>query len=101
MRSKFNSLLIPLVLSLATPAWAQLDRCLEAHGGLSKWREFGGVEYDLIWKSIKGERKDHHLFDLQNRSGLIRSDKYTLGSSGGAVWVKPGLDALGGMPPRF
>jgi Family of unknown function (DUF6503) len=91
-------------LSLATfvtPAFGQLDRCLEAHGGLAKWRGFAGVEYDLAWKSAKEDQKDHQLFDLRDRSGLITSDKYTLGSSGGEVWVKPGLDALGGTPPRF
>lgn len=94
-------LLIVSLAAVASPAFGQLDRCLEAHGGLTKWRNFSGVEYDLTWKSAKGERKDHQLFDLQSRSGLITSDKYALGSSGGEVWVKPGLDALGGIPPRF
>ena len=94
-------LLFASLAGAASPALAQLDRCLEAHGGLAKWRSFAGVEYDLAWKSAKGDQKDHQLFDLRNRSGLITSDKYTLGSSGGEVWVKPGLDALGGTPPRF
>ena len=89
------------LLVLATPAFAQLDRCLEAHGGLTKWRSYAGVEYDLTWKSAKGEKKDHQLFDLHNRTGLITSEKYTLGSDGHEVWIKPGLDALGGTPPRF
>ncbi len=35
------------------------------------------------------------------RAGLITSEKYTLGSNGKEVWIKPGLDALGGTPPRF
>ncbi|MGI8891695.1 MAG: DUF6503 family protein [Chthoniobacterales bacterium] len=87
--------------AFVSPARAQLDRCLEAHGGLSKWRSFAGVEYDLTWKSAKGEKKDHQLFDLHTRDGLITSDKYSLGSSHGEVWVKPGLAALGGTPPRF
>ncbi len=90
------------LLVLATPAFAQLDRTLIAHGRLDKWRNFGGVEYDLIWKSgQKGDKQEHQLFDLQNRSGLITSDAYSLGSSNGEVWIKPGLDALGGTPPRF
>ena len=101
MQYRFCSLPGVLLLVLATPAFAQLDRCLDAHGGLAKWRGFAGVEYDLTWKSAKGVRTDHQLFDLQTRSGLITSDKYTLGSSGGEVWVKPGLEALGGTPPRF
>lgn len=101
MQYRFSSLPGVLLLVLATPAFAQLDRCLDAQGGLAKWRGFAGVEYDLTWKSAKGVRTDHQLFDLQTRSGLITSDKYTLGSSGGEVWVNPGLDALGGTPPRF
>ncbi|MEO8440332.1 MAG: DUF6503 family protein [Spartobacteria bacterium] len=102
MRINLHSSLILLVLIAFSPAaFAQLDRCLEAHGGLATWRGFAGVEYDLTWKSAKGEKKDHQLFDLRNRSGLITSDSYTLGSDGREVWVKPGVDALGGTPPRF
>lgn len=66
---------------------------------MEKWRAFAGVEYDMIWKSAKGERHDHQLFNLQDRSGLITSEKYILGSEQGEVWIKPGLDALGGMLP--
>ena len=91
---------LSLVASVAS-ASDQLDRCLEAHGGLAKWRRFAGVEYDLAWQSAKGELRDHQLFDLKSRAGLISSDKYTLGTSGGEVWITPGLDALGGTPPRF
>lgn len=86
---------------LVPSLFAQLDKCLQAHGGLTKWHSFGGVEYDLTWKSAKGERKDHQLFDLHSRAGLITSEKYSLGKEGNEVWVKPGLDALGGMPARF
>jgi hypothetical protein len=85
------------LLAVAIPAFAQLDRCLDAHGGLTKWRGFGGLEFDLTWKNAK----DHELFDLHNRSALITSAKYTLGRSGDEVWIHPGLDALGGTPPRF
>jgi len=89
------------LVALATPAFGQLDRSLEAHGGLTKWRSYRGVEFDLTWENAKGDRHDHQLFDLQSRAGLITSEKYTVGSSGGEVWIKPGLDALGGIPPRF
>ncbi len=94
-------LLLLSLLALATPAFGQLGSALDAHGGLEKWHAFAGVEYDLIWKNAQGEKHDHELFNLQNRSGLITSDKYTIGSSDGKVWIKPGLDALGGTPPRF
>jgi hypothetical protein len=91
-------------LSLAafvTPAFGQLERCLDAHGGLARWHSFGGVEYDLASKFGKEDQEEHQLFDLRTRAGLITSEKYTLGSNGQEVWIKPGLDALGGTPPRF
>ncbi len=90
-----------LLLALASPAFAQLQPCLEAHGGLAKWQSFGGLEFDLTWQNAKGAKHDHELFDLHSRDGLITSEKYTLGRDGGTVWIKPGLDALGGTPPRF
>ncbi len=82
-------------------AFAQLDRALEAHGGLAKWKSFGSVEFDQVWTSARGVKKDHQLFDLRSRDGLITSDTYILGASKGEVWIKPALDALGGTPPRF
>ena len=98
MKCRFLALSL---LALASPAFAQFDRCLDAHGGLTKWRSFGGLAFDLTWKTAKGERHDHELFDLHNRSALITGAKYTLGRNGDEVWIKPGLDALGGTPPRF
>ncbi|MFN2476407.1 MAG: DUF6503 family protein [Chthoniobacterales bacterium] len=82
-------------------ASAQLDRAFEAHGGTAKWKSFGSVQFDQTWTSAKGVKKDHQLFDLHSRDGLITSDAYTLGATKGEVWIKPALDALGGTPPRF
>lgn len=84
-----------------SPASAQLDRSIEAHGGGAKWKSFGSVEFDQTWTSAKGVKKDHQLFDLRTRDGLVASDAYTLGANNGEVWIKPSLDALGGTPPRF
>jgi hypothetical protein len=89
------------ILSLATPCFGQLERCLDAHGENARWRSFGSVEYDLTWENAKGARKDHQLFNLRTRDGLITSPAYTLGSAKGEVWITPGLDVLGGTPPRF
>jgi hypothetical protein len=90
-----------LWLSVAVPCFGQLERCFEAHGSVGKWQELGRVEYDLTWEGSQGTRKDHQLFNLKTREGLITSAEYTLGSTRGEVWIKPGVDALGGMPPRF
>lgn len=80
---------------------AQIERGVEAHGGLAKWRSFGTVEYDSTFENAKGVKQDHQLFNLHTRDGLITSAAYTLGASKGEVWIKPRLDALGGTPPRF
>lgn len=90
-----------LLAFVASPAFAQLDAAFQAHGGRAKWQSYSGVQFDQTWTSAKGVKKDHQLFDLHSREGLITSDAYSLGSSHGEVWVKPGLDALGGTPPRF
>lgn len=89
------------IFSLASPCFAQLDRCFDAHGSVGKWQSLGSVEYDLTWEGGKGTRKDHQFFDLKSRDGLIAGAEYALGSNKGQVWIKPGLEALGGTPPRF
>ncbi len=86
---------------LGASAFAQLERAFEIHGGLAKWQSYGSVEFDLSWAGAKGTKKDHQLFDLRSREGLITSDKYSLGASQGEVWIKPNPAALGGTPPRF
>jgi hypothetical protein len=98
---QFRRLLFASLLFLAGSAFGQIGETLDAHGGYEKWRAQAGVEFDLTWRSNKGDRHDHQLFDLGTRSGLITSEKYTVGSDHGQVWVKPALDALGGIPPRF
>jgi len=85
-------------ISLAS---GQLESYIESHGGLAGWKSFGSVRYELTWTSAKGTRRDEQMFDLRTRDGLIKSGAYTRGSSGGAVWIQPSLDALGGTPPRF
>ena len=90
-----------LVLLFAASAPAQLEKAFDAHGGVAKWRSHGSVEFDLAWTMGGSVQKDHHLFDLRRRDGLITSDKYTLGANAGQVWIKPAIDALGGTPPRF
>ena len=57
MQLRFCRLVLVSLLSLAQPAFAQLDRTLEAHGGLQKWRGFAGVEYDLSGRFGKGRSK--------------------------------------------
>ncbi len=101
IRRSLLAVAIALSLGSLTPASAQIDAAVKAHGGLEKWQSYGSVEYDCTFKNAKGTKVDHQLFNLRNRDGLITADAYTLGSSNGEVWIKPALDALGGTPPRF
>ena len=94
-------LAILISLSASSAMHAQIERSVEAHGGVAKWRSFGSVEYDLTYERPKGEKREHQLFDLRTRDGLITSADYTLGATKGEVWIKPGIEALGGTPPRF
>ena len=90
-----------LLLGFVPGSFAQIDRAVAAHGGLEKWQSHGGVEFDLSWASAKGTLKDHQLFNLRSRDGLITADNYSLGAQHGEVWIKPNAAALGGKPPRF
>ena len=95
------SLIAALAVSASPLALGQIDRAVEAHGGLAKWQSFRGVEYDLSYERPTGTKRDHQLFDLRSREGLITADNYTLGAAKGEVWIKPGPAALGATPPRF
>ncbi len=102
-RISCGSAVLALALLSLVPdqTFAQIEKCVEAHGGLSKWQSFGTVEYDLAYQRPKGEKRDHQVFNLHTRDGLITSDAYTLGASQGEVWIKPNAEAMGGTPPRF
>ena len=94
-------LALALLSLVPEQTFAQIEKSVEAHGGLSKWQSFGTVEYDLAYQRPKGEKRDHQVFNLHTRDGLITSDAYTLGASQGEVWIKPNAEAMGGTPPRF
>lgn len=95
------NIVVFLVLTLAGDAFGQLEATYDAHGGLALWRSYRTVEYDMVWESPRRVLKDQQTFDLKTRNGLIRGENYLLGADGKDVWIRPGLDALGGMPPRF
>lgn len=101
-RAHLAAVVAALVTLSAPPlARAQMDRSIEAHGGLPKWQSFGTVRYDVAWQRPNGTKREHQLFDLRSRDGLITGDEYTLGASRGEVWIKPSADALGRTPARF
>lgn len=77
----------------------ELKACLEAHGGLKKWRSFGSLEYDRATAKGGG---DHSIIDLRNRKDLVKNDTaYTVGFDGTDAWITPGKDAMRSAPRFF
>ncbi len=75
----------------------ELKVCLEAHGGLDVWRQFGGLEYDRVTKTGTG---DHSIIDLYTRKDLVKNDTaYTVGYDGANVWITPDRETI--KSPRF
>ncbi|MBX2821277.1 MAG: hypothetical protein KTR29_16400 [Rhodothermaceae bacterium] len=73
-----------------------LDKSIEAHGGIDRWRSFGSLEFTFG----RGDRVEQHHIDLHSRRTLITTDEYQIGYDGSDVWITPGLDAFSGSP-RF
>lgn len=75
----------------------ELKDCIEAHGGLSTWKGFGGLAYDRLSSSNAG---DHSIIDLYSRKDLVSNDTaYTIGFDGSNVWITPNMDKM--KSPRF
>ena len=73
-----------------------LDRGIQAHGGLDTWQSFLSLEFDLV----QGEKREHHIVDLQNRDVLIRGSSYSIGYHNGDAWVLSPTEEYAGSP-RF
>lgn len=79
-----------------------LEQCLQAHGGLAAWAEYGTLEYDFSRDVGGTEAQDHQLVDLPTRRVRITSDAYTIVDAATDVWIAPDRDALTyGASPRF
>lgn len=101
---RLKLILFLLTLSALTqPASAQLEKTFEAHGGLKKWQAQKQLDVAVDFKFGPFAFKDKQMFNLQSRQMRIESAKYIIGQTGDEVWVKSdsGMNALGGMPPRF
>jgi hypothetical protein len=103
VRGRPNRCLLILLFVAATVSQvrAQLDPCIEAYGGKSVWDDQGTVTYDANFNFGGDKLQDHQLFDLKSRDGLIKGEKYELGSDGQKVWIKPDAKALGNLPARL
>ena len=66
------------------------EKALQAHGGLSQFKEYKSLEYNLEnWPfSKKAPLSDLQRVDLKTRKVLIEGDGYRLGYNGDEVWVE-------------
>ena len=79
-----------------------LGEVLEAHGGLAKYRQFGGMKYEMVGFPLTPavSKPSTSTVDLVSRNNRIESEAYTIGFDGKQAWSKPGPDAVG-LPARF
>lgn len=77
-----------------------LDKFLDAHGGLDRWKSYGTLSYDLQG-TLGREKQEHHIVDLNSRKVLIENDSFNIGMNGEQVWITPDKATFGKMSPRF
>lgn len=87
----------------ATPAATEtslpdlLQKALQAHGGLDRWRSMKSMRYTVE----RAGKPEQHLIDLATRRVLITHADYQVGFDGQEVWVAPNLAAFGDGSARF
>lgn len=80
---------------------AYFEQVLQAHGGLEKWQQFGGMQYELQTDLGGNPATETHIIDLKTRKDLVKGGDYTIGFDGQQVWVSPNRAAYPGKSARF
>lgn len=80
---------------------AYFEQVLQAHGGLEKWQQFGGMQYELQTDLGGNPATETHIIDLKTRKDLVKGGDYTIGYDGQQVWVSPTRAAYPGKSARF
>ncbi len=63
-----------------------LQKLLGAHGGLSTWKQYQSLEFDLNSELGDKSSSQHSVVDLKNRYERIRYAEYEMGYNGGTYW---------------
>ena len=74
-----------------------LQKGLQAHGGLDRWRSME----TMIYTVERMDKPEQHLIDLDSRKVLLTHENYTVGFDGQEVWVTPDKAAFGSGSARF
>lgn len=91
------------VRSSGEPAALELlDQMLAAHGGLDRYRAFGGMQYTMIGfpLSEKTRMPNTSTVDLVTRWNRIEGQGYTVGFDGQSSWSMP-VATASGVPTRL
>jgi len=100
-------------LSLASPGWGssgdnelkgrqQLEKTLQAHGGLSNWQRYGSLAYTMKGFPLTGQtaKPNRSTVDLKTRTNRIEGPDFVVGFDGTRSWSTPGPKSTG-LPTRF
>ena len=74
-----------------------IQKMFDAHGGLEKWNAMSSLSYHVT----RGDRKEIHTIDLNNRNVLINGDGYDIGFNGQQAWISPDKTGWPDARPRF
>jgi hypothetical protein len=74
-----------------------VQKVLEAHGGLEKWDKMNFLTYRLK----RGDKNELHQIDLKSRKVRLEGGEWVIGFDGEEVWVSPDKASYGGSSARF
>lgn len=74
-----------------------LDKCIAAHGGMTLWKSFEGLEYNLD----DNGKMVYQLTHLKDRRAYLKSKKYEVGFDSEVAWAKPDALEVSGKSAAF
>ena len=74
-----------------------LNKCISAHGGMTKWNSFEALEYNL---NDKGKMV-YQITQLKDRRAYIKSKEYEVGFDGKVTWALPDASKVSGKSAAF
>ncbi|MUH37971.1 hypothetical protein D9O36_19130 [Zobellia amurskyensis] len=74
-----------------------LDKCINAHGGIKKWKSFTGISYNLE----ENGKTVYQLTNIKDRRAYLKSDDYEVGFDGKVAWAKPDASKIPGKSAAF
>jgi len=78
-----------------------LQKLLGAHGGLSTWKQYQSLEFDLNSELGNSSSRQHSVVDLNNRYERIMYADYEMGYNGETYWYHAGSIPDNHPDPKF